>query len=500
MKNWSSRSALRRFPFRFAINLAALSFALPFLHTASGSAAERPNFLVMLADDLGYGDLACYGHPEIKTPHLDRLADEGLRLTACYAAAANCSPSRTGMMTGRTPWRVGVHNWIPMLSHMHVPESEITVATLLRDGGYDTGHFGKWHLNGWFNLTGQPQPNHHGFDYWFSAQNNALPNHRDPYNFVRNSIPVGPLKGFSGPLVAGETVRWLREIRDPEKPFFAFVCFHEPHEPIATAVEHQAHYARLPDPRMRARHGNVTQMDAAAGQILGVLDELELRESTLIFFTSDNGPANTKWHPHGSSGPLRDKKGFLSDGGIRVPGILRWPGKIEAGTVSDEPVIGTDLLPTLCELASVKAPTDRKLDGASIVPVFSGQTVERKTPLYWHFYRAQGPEKAALRDGDYKIVAELSGPDFRGADLSTSESSAYRTAEITKLRLFNLKEDIGETTDLSVEQPQRFEEMKQKITNLYQEVRDESPSWPEWTFPRYEGLRIEWPNYKNIPK
>ena len=158
---------------------------------------QPPNILIVLADDLGYGDLGCYGNQIVKTPNLDQFAREGMRFTDCYAAAANCSPSRTGLMTGRTPTRVGVHNWIPMLSPMHVPKDEITIATLLRNGGYDTAHTGKWHLNGWFNLPGQPQPNDHGFNHWFSVQNNGLPNHKNPWNFVRNGTPLGTIKGLS---------------------------------------------------------------------------------------------------------------------------------------------------------------------------------------------------------------------------------------------------------------------------------------------------------------
>jgi arylsulfatase A len=194
----------------------------------------RPNNVVVLADDLGYGDLACYGHPVIKTPHLDQFAREGLRFTDCYAAAANCSPARTGLMTGRTPTRVGIHNWIPMFSPMHVRRSEITIATLLRNAGYSTCHVGKWHLNGDFNLPSQPQPSDHGFDHWFSTQNNALPNNRNPFNFVRNGKPVGPLKGFAARLVADKAITWLEKGRDQEKSFFLYVCFHEPHEPIAS--------------------------------------------------------------------------------------------------------------------------------------------------------------------------------------------------------------------------------------------------------------------------
>ncbi|HAA72436.1 MAG TPA: hypothetical protein DCE55_25080, partial [Planctomycetaceae bacterium] len=196
---------------------------------------QRPNFVIVLCDDLGYGDLACYGHKVTQTPHLDRFAKESLKLTSCYAAAPNCSPSRTGMMTGRTPMRVGIHNWIPVLSPMHVRKREITVATLLRQAGYATCIAGKWHLNGRFNLPGQPQPSDHGFDHWFATQNNALPCHKNPDNFVRNGKPLGKLEGFSAQLVTDEAVAWLTKLRDKEKPFFLFVTYHEPHDPIASA-------------------------------------------------------------------------------------------------------------------------------------------------------------------------------------------------------------------------------------------------------------------------
>ncbi len=146
--------------------------------------AERPNILLVVSDDLGYGDLACYGSKDVQTPNLDRFASEGLKLTSCYAAHPNCSPSRTGMMTGRTPTRVGVRDWIPEDSPVHVRRSEITVATLLRNAGYATCHSGKWHLNGAFNKPTQPQPGDHGFEHWFSTQNNSYPNHHNPDNFV----------------------------------------------------------------------------------------------------------------------------------------------------------------------------------------------------------------------------------------------------------------------------------------------------------------------------
>ncbi|MAF09634.1 arylsulfatase, partial [Candidatus Poribacteria bacterium] len=149
-----------------------------------GAVGDRPNFVVFLCDDLGYGDLACYGHRAIRTPNLDALADEGVRLTDCYAAAPVCSPARAGLMTGRTPNRCGIYNWIPAGSPMHLQASETTVAGLLRDAGYATAVAGKWHLNGKFNSPDQPQPGDHGFDHWFATQNNAVPSHKDPINFV----------------------------------------------------------------------------------------------------------------------------------------------------------------------------------------------------------------------------------------------------------------------------------------------------------------------------
>jgi arylsulfatase A len=462
----------------------------------------RPNFVVVLCDDLGYGDLRCQGNPDMVTPNLDRFASEGLRLTSCYASHPNCSPSRTGLMTGRTPTRVGIHNWIPMLSPMHVPVTEITIATLLRDAGYDTALTGKWHLNGRFNLTGQPQPNAHGFNHWFATQNNCLPNHRNPYNFVRNGIPLGPLKGYAADLVTAEAVYWLRERRDPAKPFFLFLTYHEPHEPIATAPQHASHYPSE-NPSLAQHHGNITQMDAAFGELMKALNALELEKNTLVFFTSDNGPAKTTFHPDGSAGPLRDKKGYISDGGIRVPGILRWPGRIKAGSESDVPVIGTDLLPTLCEIAGISPPRDRALDGASILPLFNNRPIQRTTPLYWHFFAASGEQKVAIRMGDWKLSATLDAPPPRNrGGIDPVDQQMIKTAPLADMALYHISSDIAETTDLKSAEPKRFAQMKQVLENKYREVQNESPTWPAWEFARYESERIEWPDYrgaKSVP-
>ncbi len=470
---------------------------------AGQHSGSQPNFVIVLADDLGYGDLGCYGNPRIKTPNLDRLAAEGVRFTSCYAAAANCSPARTGLMTGRTPYRVGVQSWIPMFSPMHVRQEEITVAALLRQHGYATCHVGKWHLNGRFNLPDQPQPSDHGFDHWFSTQNNALPCHHDPDNFVRNGEPVGKLEGYSAQLVVDEAIHWLKSVRGRDKPFFLFVCFHEPHEPIATAGRFAEMYPS-DDPSLSAHHGNVTQEDDAFGRLMQALDEMSLRGQTLVMFTSDNGPAITNWHPHGSAGPLRDKKGSVYEGGIRVPGIVRWPGHTEPGTVCDEPVSGVDLLPTLCEIVGIPLPDDRAIDGTSFLPVFDGKPIERDTPLYWQFNYARSKPKVAMRIGDWKILGHLSEPDLKpGADITDEVQQSIKRAELASFELYNLRADIGETTNLAQKQPQRLASMAARLREIYREVRDEGPVWPAWEWPRYEGQRIKaareagiWPEWK----
>jgi len=323
------------------IGLGSVSLATAACNSASSFAArrdlrKRTNVVIALCDDLGYGDLACYGHPHIKTPNLDRLAAEGMRLTDCYAAAPVCSPARAGMLTGRTPYRCGIYDWIPANNPMHLSRKEITVATLLRDRGYATCHCGKWHCNGKFNSDEQPQPGDHGFEHWFSTQNNALPTHHNPNNFVRNGARAGPLQGYSSTLIVQEAIEWLQNKWDRAKPFCLFVWFHAPHEPIATGPQFMEMY----DGHKEAvYYGNVTQMDHEFGRLMQNLDDMALRDETFVMFTSDNGPETLNRYrgshrSFGSPGPLRGMKLHMYEGGIRVPGIIRWPGKTQPGSLA----------------------------------------------------------------------------------------------------------------------------------------------------------------------
>lgn len=456
-----------------------LSVALSCLASSTYAAETpaRPNFLVILCDDLGYGDLGCYGHPRIKTPHLDKLAAEGLKLTSCYASAPVCSASRAGLLTGQTPTRIGIYDWIPANHPMHLTKEEITIATLLQQGGYSTCHVGKWHLNGMFNKAAQPQPGDHGFDHWMSTQNNAGPSHENPKNFVRNGKPVGPLTGFSCQLVADEAMQWLESGRNKEKPFFQFVCFHEPHEPIASPPELVKDYDDVTPTDKAQHHANITNMDRAVGRLLAKLDELKLADNTLVFFTSDNGPETlnrykTANRSHGSPGELRAMKLWLYEGGIRVPGIIRWPAAKRQGATSDEPVSNVDLLPTFCELADVKLPA-RTLDGASIAGFLQGdEQVDRATPLYWHYIHALGRPRAALRQGDWMILG-----NWRAGTPQTV--AAGKTAELAIFELFNLREDIGQKHNLAESHPEKLRELSKLLNEKYRDVQGQARVWPE---------------------
>ena len=421
---------------------------------------KRPNFVIFLCDDLGYGDLSCYGHPVIRTPNLDNLAATGMKLTDCYAAAPVCSPARAGMLTGRTPYRAGIYDWIPQGSPMHLMRSEITAATLLRSVGYATCHSGKWHCSGTMDGS-QPTPGDHGFDHWFSTQNNARPSHHDPRNFYRNGEQVGPLTGYSSTLIVEEAIRWLGSRRQ-DQPFALFIWFHSPHEPVATAEEFVRMYPKVDHANRAIYYGNVTQMDHEVGRLLAALDAMGLRDDTLVMFTSDNGPETLNRYrgaerSYGSPGPLRGMKLHLYEGGIRVAGIIRWPGHTRRGQVCREPINGTDVLPTLCELARVAPPADRAIDGASIVPIFEGRSIERTVPLYWQYDRAIGRPKVAMRQGNWKILAHKGLAEFE---------------------LYNLEDDIGEKRDLAAKEPQRFKAMADRLGYLYRAVRAEGPTWP----------------------
>jgi arylsulfatase A len=262
-----------------------------------------------------------------------------------------------------------------------------------------------------------------------------------------------------------------------------FVCFHEPHEPVASPPDLVALYPNAKKPGQAEYFANVTNVDRAVGRLLAGLEELKLADRTVVVFTSDNGPETLNRYrgaerSHGSPGPLRGMKLHVYEGGIRVPGILRWPGQTRPGQVVAEPIGSVDLLPTLCKAAGVPLPADRHFDGADFLPALAGKSIPRKAPLFWHYFRATGLAKVALRDGDWKILAHWDGPQLApGTSVHPGDQEIIKSAKLTKFELYNLRNDVAESTDLAEKEPDRLTRLANRLREIYQSVRDEGPVW-----------------------
>ena len=464
---------------------------------SQGAEASRPNIVVILCDDLGWGDLQNYGHPSIKTPHLMEMAAEGIRFTSFYSASPVCSPSRVGLLTGRNPNRAGVYDWIPAAAGdkppknsrnlVHMRPEEFTIAEMLKEAGYATCMSGKWHCNAMFNSEKQAQPGDHGFDYWFATQNNAAPSHENPVNFVRNGQETGPLKGYACQIVAQEAVEWIRghHERSPDQPFFAYVAYHEPHEPVASPPDMVKKY----ESRSALNHdeaqyfANVENLDDATGKILQALEELGISDNTLVIFTSDNGPETLNRYrsanrSYGRPGPWRGMKLHTHEAGYRVAGIMRWPDQIKAGQISDEAVSSLDFLPTFATLAGATVPPDISLDGTDVSPLFSGKEFERSKPLVWLYLNAINSAKISMRHGNYKVLASLSNlPKLSQVDEKNIEQ--VRNAKLLDFEIYDLSRDPVEsesfdpsTSDASAE------DLPALLEKHFRELVDSFHVWP----------------------
>ncbi|NJL19102.1 MAG: sulfatase-like hydrolase/transferase [Bdellovibrionaceae bacterium] len=320
--------------------------------------------MFILADDLGYGDVG-YNGGTPNTPRLDSLAASDVLLTDCYAGAPHCSPSRAAFLTGRCSTRVGFYN-IVNSDYIHLRLFEVTIAELLREAGYHTGIFGKWHL-GTF-IASHPTVDDLGFDYSFITPGNADPTHENPTSFIRNGVAVGSTNGYACQLVVSEAIEVLDTYK-PGEPFFHFLSFHEPHKQWAAPPDLKANYSTYTEDEQKY-YGCIENMDSAIGRYLDALETRGLTQNTIVIFTSDNGPIP----PEGSqsSGPLREQKTNLYDGGLKVPGLVRWPGTLSTRTIT-QPVGIVDWLPTLCAAVGIEAPTDRVLDGVNVWPLLQGR-------------------------------------------------------------------------------------------------------------------------------
>lgn len=436
---------------------------------AAAEGARRPNFILFLTDDQGWGDAALAGHPYVKTPNLDRLAREGTWFKQFYVANPVCSPSRTAFMTSHAPARHHIHghisdpasnaarsmpNWLDPAAPM--------VTRLLRDAGYVTGHFGKWHLG---SMDGAPSPTEYGIDIHATVNAQGSPMLGDPDKTPATGRKRSPeatdpyFRAKSTRMIVDEAIAFLSAHKD--RPFYLNLWTLLPHAYLNPTPEQLAAYEhiepRADDPAfgawMRMYLGNakdlkkkmqifcasLADIDEQVGRLLTALDELGLSESTALFFTSDNGPedyqiSNASNSGVGSAGPLRARKRSLYEGGIRTLGLLRWPGRVPAGRADDACILGAvDWLPTVCRLAGVDLPPAVAPDGEDVSDIWFGATRPRSKPLYWEWmFRVWGddftPPMLAIRDGNWKLFANHDGGQVELYDISADPAETKSVA------------------------------------------------------------------------
>ncbi|WP_297089407.1 sulfatase-like hydrolase/transferase [uncultured Draconibacterium sp.] len=451
---------------------------------------SQPNIVVILCDDLGYGDLSGFGHPVIETPNLDKMAEDGIKFTSFYSAAPVCSPSRAGLLTGRSPNRAGIYDFIPgprksedCRDIVHLQAHEQTIPGMLKTVGYSTCLSGKWHCSSHFNSDKQPTPGYFGFDHWFATHNNAAPSHENPKNFVRNGHDVGQLEGFSCQLVVDEALNWLKNKED-RNPFYLQVCFHEPHEPVASPAQLVEKYMSQSENEDQAQYfANVENMDKAVGQLIEYL-KANHGDNTLIVFSSDNGPETLMRYyrakrSYGSPGELKGMKLWTSEAGFRVPGVFRWLGKETFNGTTDAVVSSLDFMPTFAEISGATLP-DVILDGQSIIPLIETGSMNRVKPLTWAFYDAINERMVAMRTNDWKIMCRLKSDtsyveNFH--NIYDGNEQMIKEAELTDFVLYNMNEDISESTDVSEKYPDKFEEMKELLKSEYAALLEGSFVW-----------------------
>ena len=436
-------------------------------------AAERPNIILCMADDQGWGDMAYSGHPRLKTPFFDEMAKSGLRLDRFYAAAPVCSPTRGSVLTGRTPNRYGVFSW----GHSIRPQ-EATIAEMLREAGYATGHFGKWHL-GSVLKDADTSPGANGFDEWLSA-----PNFFEIDSWLSRMGKAEKIQGESSEVVVAEALKFIRRQHEAKRPFFTVVWFGSPHAPHRGTDEDLALYADAPQPQ---RHflAEITAMDRAMGQLRTALREMNAADNTLLWYCSDNGAI-----PQGSTGGLRGRKAAIYEGGLRVPCLIEWPSRIKVHRRIDLPAGTVDILPTLLEVAGVKQSAPHVLDGESLVRLIEGEMTTRQRPLgFWEAGVAgqRTPSDAILSAVAAKQAAgepitdqaALGFPpwplEWKEGDAQFQGHSAWldgnwklhriqpKDGRAIRWELYDLAADPAESTDLCEKEAQRAAAMRKEL-------------------------------------
>ena len=429
------------------IHLLMLAAAFPSL---AAELRARPNIVLVMADDQGWGDTGYNGHPELKTPNLDTLAKSGLRFNRFYTAHFNCSPTRGSVMTGRHPNRYGTFS-----PGSPIRAQELTVARVLQSAGYATGHFGKWHLNGKNgdkNTTDIPgrailasdplSPGKMGFGEWVSADNFF---DLDPV-LGRNGVPE-KFHGDSSDVTTDEALKFIRRQAGAGQSFLAVVWFGSPHVPHIALPADKAAYSALPE-KDQNYYGEITAVDRNVGRLRATLRELNVADNTILWYCSDNGGAAGPK----STGNLRGSKGTLWEGGLRVPGIVEWPARIAKPFISETPCSTLDIYPTILEATGAVAQKQiQPLDGLSLLPVFDHKTETRTKPIPFWNHAGKQPGHAALLDWPYKLhtdaVAGRGKQDNKDGETSTTPL------------LYDVSKDPHETTDLAAKEPDRVAKM-----------------------------------------
>ena len=471
MKALSRRGFLRG----FAGVAAGMCFCPGGIRTAMGGRSRggrKPNIIMIMIDDLGWMDVGCQGNSRLETPNIDRLAAEGMRFTDAYAAAPVCSPTRAAVMTGQSPARLKITNHLPDRESFapkgakwksaktvdHLGPEYVTVAERLKEAGYATAFMGKWHLSGRAGRGGlgvlEYEPQYQGFDVNIGGcAYGGPPTYFDPYG-IHNIEPRK--KGEYLPdRLADETVAFMKANR--AKPFFVALWNYTVHWPMEAPADLIKKYEGRVGPGLKdIRYAAMIEaMDSAVGDLMGQLKELGLADDTVVVFTSDNG---------GFGGvsdcrPLRESKGYLYDGGIRVPFIVWWPGVVKAGAECDVPVVLTDLYPTFLQIAGLRATAGQVCDGESLVGLWSGRGGLKREAVYFHYpnYAWHGSNRlgAAVRAGDYKLLEWF---------------------DDGSVELYNMREDIGEKRDLAKKMPGRAAKLKGMLDAWLEETEAEMPT------------------------
>ena len=451
--------------------------------------SKKLNFVFFLIDDLGWTDLSCYGSTFYETPNIDRLASQGMRFTDAYAACPVCSPTRGSIMTGKYPARLGITQWIggpnePTPYRHYLPLEEVTIAEALKQAGYATGFVGKWHLSTRDPDRAKYYPDRQGFDVNIGGDySGAPPTYFWPYKKRNRTLETMPPGGAEGEYLTDrltdESLKFLDANRN--RPFLLYLSHYAVHTPIeskqALTNEYKAKAEKLPKmdgPRFAAVYGRyktrqvqdnpayagmVQSVDESVGRLMNKLAELGVAGNTAVIFMSDNGGLSTVAREGPTCNlPLRAGKGWLYEGGIREPMIIKWPGVVRPGSVCSEPVTSTDFYPTMLQMAGLPPMPKQHVDGVSMVPLLMGTGNLKRKAIYWHYphYHGSGNKPSgAIRAGDYKLIEWY---------------------EDNSIELYNLKDDIGEKNDLASRMPEKAAKLRRLLHRWLRQTKATVPT------------------------